>query len=186
VQLVAHAMLPGAQPPAGQGLLVAVVQVPDPLQTDAVVISPFVQMAGLQTAALSGKVQAWVSLPSHSPLQGAVPAQSTRGATGVPVTGVHVPSEPPSLHDSHCPSQRPSQQTPSAQYPLSHSGPAEHEDPLGERPASEPPPPCELPPPPRLPSPDSPPSSDRPAPPSPPLCALPPPPPRALSPDPPP
>src|SRR5204862_4299371 len=52
---------------------------------------------------------------------GPVPPQASCEAIGVPLTGLHVPAEPASLHDSHWPSQDVSQHTPSTQCPLEHS-----------------------------------------------------------------
>jgi hypothetical protein len=78
------------------------VQAPDPLQTDAVVANPFEQLAGVQITVLSGKPQALPSLPSHCPLQGAVPPQTGRVPRGAPdCTIVHRPTLFASLHDSH-------------------------------------------------------------------------------------
>jgi hypothetical protein len=49
---------------------------------------------------------------------------------GAPFTGVHVPSEPTTLHASHCPVHAESQQYPSAQAPLPHSASVVHELPF--------------------------------------------------------
>ncbi len=116
MQLVAHmAPPPVAHRPFEQALVCASVQEPAPLQTDSVVIMPSLQAAAAHTVPALGKVHASVSAPSHCPWQGAVPGQASRGATGVPVTAVQLPTVLASLHDSHCPSQALSQQTPSAQ-----------------------------------------------------------------------
>jgi hypothetical protein len=92
VQLVAHfACVPLAQRPFEQVLVPAVVQVPVPLQTEAVVIDPLLQLAGVQIVASLGNAQAWVWVPSHCPLHGVVPAHAGRGASGVPCVGVQIP-----------------------------------------------------------------------------------------------
>jgi hypothetical protein len=83
------------------GLVVAVVQAPEPLQTEAVVALPPVHVAAVQTTVLSGEVQALPFEPSHSPLQVPVPPQAVRVASGAPFTAVHLPTEPVSLQDSH-------------------------------------------------------------------------------------
>jgi hypothetical protein len=69
---------------------------------------------------LDGNAHAsWV--PSHVPAHVPVPAHVARGAMGVPVTRVHVPSWPVTLHASHCAEQSRSQQKPSEQTPSSQS-----------------------------------------------------------------
>jgi len=97
------------------GLVVGVVQAPEPLHTDAVVAFPSVQLAGVQIEALSGNAQALPFRPSQYPLQTPVPPQAVRVASGAPVTALHLPTEPVSLHDSHCPSHFWSQHTASTQ-----------------------------------------------------------------------
>ena len=102
VQLPEHLPLPSvAHSLLAHGLDVAVVQAPEPLQTEAVVAVPLVQAAGVQTAELSGKVQALPFAPSHCPLQVPVPPQAVRVASGAPFTAVHFPTAPVSLQDSH-------------------------------------------------------------------------------------
>jgi len=60
-------------------------------------------------------------MPSHCPPQ-LLPSdpQTGRVPCGAPVTGVHEPSTPETLHASHCPLHAPSQHTPSTQCPLVH------------------------------------------------------------------
>jgi len=61
------------------------------------------------------------TLPSHVPPQ-VEPSESHEGRTprGEPVTGVHAPSLPPTLHASHWPLQLVLQQKPSTQVPEVH------------------------------------------------------------------
>jgi len=55
VQLVSHAALPSsAQSKSGQSAVPGSVQAPEPLQTEAVVITPAEQLASLQTLESSG------------------------------------------------------------------------------------------------------------------------------------
>ncbi len=70
-------------------------------------------------------------VPSQVPAQ-TVPSLLHAGlpAAGGPVTAVHVPTLPATLHDSHWPLQSVSQQTPSTQLPLLHSTPRAHPEPL--------------------------------------------------------
>lgn len=82
-------------------MLAGVLQTPALLQTDAVVTLPATQVAGVQTAVLSGKVQLLPLLPSQRPLQIPVPLHVARGASGLPLMALHVPTKPASLHDSH-------------------------------------------------------------------------------------
>jgi hypothetical protein len=66
VQLVAHLALPSAAHWLfGQVLELGVLQAPTLLQTDAVVTLPVVQVAAVQMAVLSGKVQVLPLVPSH-------------------------------------------------------------------------------------------------------------------------
>jgi hypothetical protein len=59
--------------------------------------------------------------PSQSPPQGEPSStHAGRAPAGAPLVGVHVPTEPGTLHASHWPEQATSQQTPSTQYPLAH------------------------------------------------------------------
>ena len=102
VQLPEHLPLPSvAHRLLAHALVATTVQAPEPLQTEAVVALPSVQVAAVQTLELSGKVP--------------VPPQAVRVASGAPFTAMHLPTEPVCLQDSHCPSHLPSQQTPSAQ-----------------------------------------------------------------------
>jgi hypothetical protein len=116
VQLPEHLPLPSvAHRLLAHGLVVAVVQAPEPLQTEAVVALPAAQVAAVQIVVPSGEVQALPLVPSHWPLQVPVPPQAVRVASGAPFTAVHLPAAPVSLQDSHWPSHLPSQQTPSTQ-----------------------------------------------------------------------
>jgi hypothetical protein len=102
VQLPEHLPLPSvAHRLLAHGTDVVVVQAPEPLQTDAVVALPLVQVAAVQTAVLSGKVQDLPFAPSHCPLQIPVPPQAVWVASGAPFTAVHLPTAPTSLQDSH-------------------------------------------------------------------------------------
>lgn len=159
MQLIAHLALPSlAHRLLGHVVVLGVVQAPPPLQTDSEVTSPPEHVASAQTVPLSGKLQALPFVPSHCPLQGAVPAQGARAGSGSPVMTLHWPTAPLCLHDSHCPSQAASQQTPSAQWLLAHCSSAAHAEPLGK---TVPPPPPEL-------LPADPPLSEPPPPPVPP------------------
>jgi hypothetical protein len=66
-------------------------------------------------------------LPSHVAFAQSVASLASHGARvspcGGPVTGVHAPALPATLHASHCPSHAWSQQTWSTQCPLAHSVP---------------------------------------------------------------
>lgn len=94
---------------------------PEPLQlADAVAAPPVhkalrhdVELLGYAHAVRSNPLQ----LPPHS-----VPslAHDGRPPTGEPLTAVHVPAEPATPHDSHCPVHPLLQQTPSAQLPDVH------------------------------------------------------------------
>jgi hypothetical protein len=101
-------------------LVVEVVQLPEPLQTDDVVTLPAEQLAGVQTVPLSGYAHVVPFVPSHWALHLPVPPQAARGLIGSPLTALHLPTEPVSLHDWHWPLQAPSQQTPSTQFPDVH------------------------------------------------------------------
>jgi hypothetical protein len=102
VQLPEHFPLPSlAHRLLSHGLVAVVVQAPEPLQTEAVVAFPPVQVPAVQTTALSGKVQALPFEPSHWPLQVPVPPQAVRVASGAPLIAVHFPTDAASLQDSH-------------------------------------------------------------------------------------
>jgi hypothetical protein len=124
VQLSAH-LPPVPHRLLEQALVAAVVQAPEPLQTEAVVALPAVQVAAVHTVESFGKTQALPLVPSHWPLQTPSPAQAVLVASGLPFTALHLPTEPASLQDSHWPSHFPSQQTPSTQNPEVHWPPAE-------------------------------------------------------------
>lgn len=111
-------------------LVVEAVQFPAPLQTDDVVTLPAEQLAGVQTVEPSGNAQALPFVPSHWALHLPVPPHAARGLIGSPLTALHLPTEPLSLHDWHCPSHVPSQQTPSTQFPEVHWTPPEQLAPL--------------------------------------------------------
>jgi len=131
VQLPEHLPLPSvAHRLLVHWLEAAVVQAPEPLQTDEVVALPPVQVAAVQMVESSGNVQAAALTPSHCPLQIPVPPQAVRVGSGAPFSAMHLPIDPASLQDWHCPSHLPSQQTPSAQYPEAHVAPTEQLEPL--------------------------------------------------------
>ena len=90
MQLPEHLPLPSlAHRLVGQGAAVTVVHAPALLQTDAGVAEPSLQLAAVQVVPLPAKVQALVVLPSHCPLQGAVPLQAVRVPRGSPETATH-------------------------------------------------------------------------------------------------
>jgi hypothetical protein len=130
VQLPAHITPSAAQRLLPQAFVEVVVQLPEPLQTDAVVTLPPVQLAAVQTVALSGDLQVMALVPSHCALHLPVPPQAARGLIGSPFTILHLPTDPDSLHDWHWPSHLPSQQTPSTQFPDVHWVAAEQLAPL--------------------------------------------------------
>lgn len=82
-------------------LVVAAVQLPEALQTDAVVTLPAVQLAAVQIVELSGYAHAAPLVPSHWALHFPVPPQAARGLTGSPWMALHVPTEPAALQDWH-------------------------------------------------------------------------------------
>lgn len=84
-----------------QEFVVEVVQLPAPLQTDAVVTFPIEHLASAQTVTLPGKVHAVALVPLHWALHFPVPPQAGRGLIGSPATVLHLPIEPVSLHDWH-------------------------------------------------------------------------------------
>jgi len=90
----AHRLLP-------QAFVPEVVQLPEPLQTDAVVTLPPEQVAGVHWVEPSGEVQAVALVPSHWALHFPVPPQAARGLMGSPFMVLHFPTEPDSLHDWH-------------------------------------------------------------------------------------
>jgi len=68
----------------------------------AVLPAPAVHTDG-QTVPPPGYVQAFVVTPLHVPAHIALPAlHAARGGTGAPVTAVHVPRLPATLHAWHC------------------------------------------------------------------------------------
>lgn len=130
VQLPAQVIPSAAHRLLSHAFVAEAVQLPEPLQTDAVVTLPAVHLAAVHSVALSGKVQAEGFVPPHWALHFPVPPQAGRGVTGSPRTVLHLPTDPASLHDWHWPSQAPSQQTPSTQFPEVHWLAAEQLAPL--------------------------------------------------------
>jgi hypothetical protein len=65
-------------------------------------------------------------LPSHRPVkpQGGVGEQPPCGSISSAGIGLHMPARPATLHDRQLPHASDAQQTPSTQWPLSHSAPA--------------------------------------------------------------
>jgi hypothetical protein len=101
VQLPAQETPSAAQRLLSQALVVEPVQFPEPLQTDAVVTLPLAQLAAVQTVASSGYAHATPFVPSHWALHFPVPPHAARGLTGSPLTALHLPTDPLSLHDWH-------------------------------------------------------------------------------------
>jgi len=99
VQLPAQLVASLEQRLLAQVSVVDVVQFPEPLQTDWDVAFPAKQLAGVQTVELSGKTHALPLVPSHWALHLPVPPHAARGLTGSPLMGLHLPTEPASLHD---------------------------------------------------------------------------------------
>jgi hypothetical protein len=125
VQLPAQVTPSAAHRLLSQAFVPAAVQLPELLQTDAVVTLPAEHFAAVHSVVLPGKAHAVAVVPSHWALHLPVPPQAARGLIGSPLTVLHLPTEPVSLHDWHCPSHLPSQQTPSTQFPEVHWVPAE-------------------------------------------------------------
>lgn len=99
---------------------------PAPLHVPAVVSTPAVHEALLQEVVAPGYAQVVALVPSQRDAQAVVepvPPHSGRPPTGVPMTLLHVPIEPVTLHAWHWPAQLELQQTPSTQKPLPHSVP---------------------------------------------------------------
>jgi hypothetical protein len=87
----------------------------------AAVAVPLEQLASRQEVAVSGYAQEAAFEPSQAPPQvKPVPVQAAREPCGPPLTATHWPTLPGASHASHCPPQARSQQTPSAQLPLTH------------------------------------------------------------------
>lgn len=78
-----------------------------------------------------GYAQVCPLIPSQVPHLASVPEQAARGKTGVPTTGVQMPSVASPLHASHWPSHRALQQTPSTQNASAQSRSLEHSVPSG-------------------------------------------------------
>lgn len=90
------------------------------------VVAPFLYAMHLVASVAPSQVVALhLSLPPSS--------QTGRGLTGSPVTGLHVPVLPVTLHAWHCALHGVSQQTESTQLPLLQSPGAEHRLPLSFR-----------------------------------------------------
>jgi len=99
VQLPAHITPSAAHRLLPQALVEVVVQLPEPLQTDAVVTLPAAQLAAVHSVALSGYLQVVALVPSHCALHFPVPPHAARGLIGSPFTTLHLPTDPDSLHD---------------------------------------------------------------------------------------
>lgn len=102
-------------------------QAPFPSQLAARVAVPAVQLAGRQFVLAPGKPQAVRVVPSHDPAQAVpAPAQAAWPVRGAPLTAAHVPLLAVSAQASHWPLHAALQQTPSAQYPVTHAVAAVH------------------------------------------------------------
>jgi hypothetical protein len=102
-------------------LLDAAVHAPAPLHTDAVVVEPLLQLAGVHCVPPPGKAHAVALAPSHAPAQGAVPVHLVRVPRGAPATVMHRPTLLLSPQLWHWPPHAVSQQKLSMQWPLVHS-----------------------------------------------------------------
>ena len=84
--------------------LVVIEQTPAPLQVPAVLSTPAEQLAVLQLVVASGYAQLVALVPSQREPQvvpDPVPPQLVRVPTGAPMTLLHVPREPATLHAWH-------------------------------------------------------------------------------------
>lgn len=98
-----HLMVPLAQLTA-----LPVAHAPLPLHDAGATFAKVLPLPGVHTdghaVPLPGYVHDAVLTPLHVPAHiASVALQAVRGATGAPVTAVHVPSEPVTLHASHWP-----------------------------------------------------------------------------------
>jgi hypothetical protein len=126
VQVDLHDVEPQVNAPHG---LVVNEHVPLPLQVPAVVSTPPVHDAVLQEVVAFGYAHAVPLKPSQRAPQVVpepVPLHIGRPPTGVPITLLHVPTEPLTLHAWHWPAHDELQQTPSTHWPEPHSEPAAH------------------------------------------------------------
>ena len=105
----------------GEQLAVGCTQVPLPLQLPTPVKVEPLQLAVPQLVLAGAFLHA--PLPSHLPVnpQGGLAWQPPCGSISSAPTGWHVPASPATLHDWQLPQLSDVQQTPSAQWPLSHS-----------------------------------------------------------------
>jgi hypothetical protein len=77
------------------------------------------QLAAAQTVDTPGGSPHLVrSEPLHCALHAPVPTHAVRVPRGAPLTAMHVPTLPATLHASHCPVHSVSQHTPSAHFPV--------------------------------------------------------------------
>ena len=107
-----------------------VTHVPEPLQVDAPVAEPSVQLAAWHSIELPGIRQAVAFVPSHCPLHFPDPVQAVRVPRGSPWTVLQVPTLLVSSHAWHVPSHLSLQQTPSTQWPSAHCESIVHEEPF--------------------------------------------------------
>ena len=118
-QLFRHSVAPQAY--GAQAIGTAAGQAPKPSQLAAGTAAPASHFADRQEAWASGKVQTAGCTPSQLPPHTEPSlAQAAREPTGVPLAERQTPGDQPRLHAWHCPSQAPSQQSPSTQYPELH------------------------------------------------------------------
>jgi hypothetical protein len=107
-------------------------QAPSPSQYDTSLNVVPAHVPDAHGVDLPGAGPHWIVLvPSHFAWQAPAPLHCVREPCGSPVTALHVPTLPPTPHDSHCPVQAPSQQTPSTQFPEPHSAAPAHVVPSG-------------------------------------------------------
>ncbi|MCK6538200.1 MAG: hypothetical protein L6Q84_34945 [Polyangiaceae bacterium] len=119
-----------SQPYGAQFLVAGSAQEPLPSQAPGGCATSPVHWPGWQATALLGLVHAVGFAPSHWPLHTPLPAQSVRGARGVPVTTLQAPTLPISAQAWHWALHGESQQTWSTQNPLLHWFAAAHPLPL--------------------------------------------------------
>jgi hypothetical protein len=107
----------------------AIPHAPAPSQYAAPLSTPPMQVLATHAIDVDGYAHDTLA-PSHVPAQAPVPLHAVRVPRGAPVTSLHVPTLPDSLHASHEPVHARSQHTPSAQKPLVHCAPVTHALPL--------------------------------------------------------
>lgn len=118
-QLVLQLVAPHVYAP--QFVVTGAGQLPPPVQFANAVATPAVQLAARHGVELDKYAHALTLTPSHAPLQlEPSPLHAARGAIGAPVTAVHVPTEPLTLHAWHCPLHALLQHTPSTHCPDKH------------------------------------------------------------------